>query len=196
MSNRLVSIIKQNNLPELRRFIASCSPEDVIAPGTPYLNDPLLDAASYGSPEAFHILSEMYTTAPEVAKKFNPKFRPLLSACGTANIDVMRFILDRHDPENRLPVGTVDLHQRDDSGDTPIIVAAGSLMYLDKDADEVEGDGLHWTEWIRDRIARGHHSLRIHRRLYAQGPRRADVILLNARRPRRRRLASRQTDKP
>ncbi|EED23961.1 ankyrin repeat-containing protein, putative [Talaromyces stipitatus ATCC 10500] len=137
--NRLVNIIKQNDLPRLRQFIASCSPEDVIAPGTPYLEDTLFNAASYGSPEALHILLEAYTAAPEVVKRFNPKFRLLLDAC-----------------ENRLPLGTVDLHQRDDSGATPILSAAGSLMYLDRDADEVEDEGLPWAEWVRDRIAKSH----------------------------------------
>jgi ankyrin repeat protein len=155
--NRLVNIIKQNNLPQLRQFIASYSPEDVIAPGTPYLEDTLFNAASYGSPEALHILLEVYTAAPENVKRFNPKFCLLLDACGAANIDVVRFILDSHDSsENRLPLGTVDLHQRDDSGDTPILAATGSLMYLDKDADEVEDKGLHWNEWFRNRIARSH----------------------------------------
>ncbi|KAJ5628281.1 hypothetical protein N7490_010509 [Penicillium lividum] len=154
--NRLINIIKQNDLPQLRQFIASCSPEDVIAPG-PYLEDTLFNAASYGSPEALHILSEVYTAAQEVVKRFNPKFRLLLDACGAANIDVVRFILDSHDSsENRLPLGTVDLHQRDDFGDTPILAAAGSLVYLETDADEVEDEGLHWNEWIRNRIARSH----------------------------------------
>jgi ankyrin repeat protein len=177
--NRLVNIIKQNDLPQLRQFIASCSPEDVIAPGTPYLEDTLFNAASYGSPEALHILLEVYTAAPEVVKRFNPKFHLLLDACGAANIDVVRFILDSHDsPENRLPLGTVDLHQRDDSGDTPILVATASLMYLDKDADEVEDEGLHWNEWIRNRIARGHQLINL---LLDRGCSATDVIppLLN-----------------
>ncbi|GFF70369.1 putative ankyrin repeat protein FPV162 [Aspergillus udagawae] len=160
--NRLVNIIKQNDLPQLRQFIASCSPEDVIAPGTPYLEDTLFNAASYGSPEALYILLEVYAAAPEVVKRFNPKFHLLLDACGAANADVVRFILDRHDsPENRLPLGPVDLHQRDDSGATPILLAARSLMYLDNDADEVEDEGLHWTEWVRDRFARGHQLIHL-----------------------------------
>ncbi|CAG8127124.1 unnamed protein product [Penicillium nalgiovense] len=154
--NRLGNIIKQNDLPQPRQFIASCSPEDVIAPGTPYLEETLFNAVSYGSPVALHILLEVYTAALEVVQKFNPKFR-LLDACGAANIDVVRFILDSHDgSENQLPLGTVDLHQRDDFGDTPILAATGSLMYLDKDADEVEDDGLCWNEWIRNRVARRH----------------------------------------
>ncbi|KAJ5789597.1 uncharacterized protein N7518_006608 [Penicillium psychrosexuale] len=169
--NRLVNIIKQNDLPQLRQFIASCNPEDVIAPGTPYLEDTLFNAASYGSPEALQILLDVYTTAPEVVKRFNPKFRLLLDACGAANIDVVRFVLDS--PENQLPLGTVDLHQRDDSGDTPILVAAGSLMYLDKDPDEVEDEGLHWAEWIRDRIARGHELIHL---LLDRGCSATDVI--------------------
>lgn len=158
---RLVSIIKQNDISLLRRFIASCSPEDVIAPGTTYLEDTLFNAASYGSPEALCILLGVYTAAPEIVKKLNPKFRLLLDACGAANIDVVRFILDSHDdPENLLPLGSVDLHQRDDdSGDTPILAAAGSLIYhdLDEDADEVEDEeGLDRNEWIRNRITRSH----------------------------------------
>lgn len=156
--NRLVNIIKQNDLPQLRQFIASCSPEAVIALGTPYLEDTLFNAASYGSPEALRIILEVYTAALDVVERFNPKFCLLLDACGAANIDVVRFILDSHDsPENRLLLGPVDLHQRDDSGDTPIIAAAGSLMCLDKDADEVE-DG---TEWIQDWISRGHQLIHL-----------------------------------
>ncbi|KAJ5752442.1 hypothetical protein N7520_009359 [Penicillium odoratum] len=77
----------------------------------------------------FTFFLEVYTAAPEVVKRFNPKFRLLLDACGAANVDVVPFILDSHDSsENHLPLGTVDLHQRDDSGDTPILAAAGSLM--------------------------------------------------------------------
>lgn len=160
--NRLVNIIKQNDLPQLRHFIATCAPDDVIAPGTPYLDDTLFNAASYGSPEALRILLEVYTAAPEVVNRFNPKFNLLLDACGAANVDVVRFILDTHDsPSNRLPFGTVDLHQRDESGDTPILAAAASLMYLDKDADEVEYEGLHWDEWIGNRIDRSHQLINL-----------------------------------
>ncbi|KFZ13073.1 hypothetical protein V502_06779 [Pseudogymnoascus sp. VKM F-4520 (FW-2644)] len=172
--NRLVNIIKQNDLPQLRHFIATCSPDDVIAPGTLYSDDTLFNAASYGSPEALHILLEVYTAAPEVVNRFNPKFDLLLDACGAANIDVVRFILDTHDsPDNRLPLGRVDLHQRDDSGDTPILAATASLMCLDKDADEVEYEGLHWDEWIRNRIARSHQLINL---LLDEGCSATDVI--------------------
>ncbi|OQE02092.1 hypothetical protein PENSOL_c003G03998 [Penicillium solitum] len=89
--------------------------------------------------------------------ELNPNFHLLLDACGAANIDVVRFILDSHDdPENPLPLGSVDLHQRDDSGDTPILAAAGSLIYPDEDADEAEDEGLDRNEWIRNRITRSH----------------------------------------
>ncbi|RLL95509.1 hypothetical protein CFD26_103962 [Aspergillus turcosus] len=156
--NRLVNIIKQNDLAQLRQFIASCSPEAVIVPGSPYLEDTLFNAASYGSPEALRIILEVYTAAPDVVERFNPKFCLLLDACGAANIEVVRFILDCHDsPENQLPLGPVDLHQRDDSGDTPIIAAAASLMNFDKAADEVEDE----TEWIQDRIARGNQLIHL-----------------------------------
>lgn len=148
-----MNIIKQNDLPQLRQFIALCSPDDVIAPGTPYLEDTLFNAASYGSPEALHILLEVYTAAPEVVKRFNPKFRLLLDVCGAANIDVVRFMLDSHDsPDNRLPLGAVNLHQRDDSGDTPILAATGSLIYLDEDADKAG---------IRNRITRGYQLINL-----------------------------------
>ncbi|OQE91263.1 hypothetical protein PENNAL_c0010G05176 [Penicillium nalgiovense] len=134
--NRLGNIIKQNDLPQPRQFIASCSSEDVIAPGTPYLEETL---SMRSRPVALHILLEVYTAALEVVQKFNPKFR-LLDACGAANIDVGQWIYIREI----------------DSGDTPILAATGSLMYLDKDADEVEDDVLCWYEWIRNRIARSH----------------------------------------
>lgn len=150
--NRLLNIIKQNDLPQLRQFIASYSPDDVIAPGTHYLDDILFNAASYGSSKALHILLEVYAASPEVVKKFNPKFQLLLDACGAANFDVVRFILDRNDnPENQLPLGKVDLHHRDDSGDTPILAAAGSLICLSEDPNE-END----IKWLQDRISRGH----------------------------------------
>jgi hypothetical protein len=85
----------------------------VIGPRTPYLEDTLFNAASYGSPEALHILLEMYTTALEVVKRCNPKFHLLLDAYGAAIIDVVRFILDSHDGlDNRLPLETVNLYQR------------------------------------------------------------------------------------
>lgn len=155
--NRLVGIIKQNDISLLRQFIASCSPEAVIAPGTPYLEDTLFSAASYGSPEALRILLGVYTAAPGIVKNLNPNFRLLLDACGAANIDVVRFILDSHDdPGSPLPLGSVDLHQRDDFGDTPILAAAGSLVYPDEDADEAEDEGLDRNEWIRNRITRSH----------------------------------------
>lgn len=65
--------------------------------------------------------------------------------------------MDSHDdPENPLPLGSVDLHQRDDPGDTPILAAAGSLIYPDEDADEAEDEGLDRNEWIRNRITRSH----------------------------------------
>ena len=155
--NRLVNIVKQNDLPQLRRFIDSNCPEDVIAPGTPYLEDILFNAPSYGSPKALNIILEVYTAAPEVVQMFNPKFSQLLDACGAANIDVVRFILDSHDgSENRLPLGKADLRQRDDSGKTAILAAAGSLMYIDQGADEVKDESIHWNEWIRNRIAGSH----------------------------------------
>ncbi|KAJ5481531.1 hypothetical protein N7475_000343 [Penicillium sp. IBT 31633x] len=176
--NRLVNIIKQNDLLQLRQFIASCSPEDIIAPGTPYSEDVLFNAASYGSPETLRIILAVYTAAPEVVAKFNPKFSLLLDACGAANIDVVCFILDSHDSSeipNSLQLGSVDLQQIDDSGDTPILAAAGSLMYLDKDAWEVEDNGLDLNEWIRDRIARGHRLINF---LLDRGCSATDVIPL------------------
>ncbi|GKZ28367.1 hypothetical protein AbraIFM66950_005540 [Aspergillus brasiliensis] len=157
--NRLVNIIKQNDLPQLRQFIASYPPKDVIAPGTPYLDDALSNAASYGSPEALRLLLEVHAAAPVVVQSFNPTYHLLLDACGAANIDVVRFILDRHgSPENRLPLGPVDLHQRDGTGATPILLAAGSLAYFDRGAEEDadEGSDVSVTEWMQDRIARGH----------------------------------------
>ncbi|KAL5354062.1 hypothetical protein ACLOAV_000147 [Pseudogymnoascus australis] len=172
--NCLVDIIKKNNLPQLRHFIATYAPDDVIAPGTLYLDDTLFNAASYGSPEALRILLEVYTAAPEVVSRFNPKFNLLLDACGAANVDVVRFILDTYDnPDNRLPFGTVDLHQRGASGDTPILAAAASLMCLDKDADEIEYKDLHWDEWIRNRIVRSHQLINL---LLDRGCSVADVI--------------------
>ncbi|KAJ5425052.1 hypothetical protein N7465_000122 [Penicillium sp. CMV-2018d] len=160
--NRLVSIIKQNNISLLRQFITSCSPDDVIAPGTAYLDDTLFSAASYGSPEALCILLGVYTAAPEIVKKFNPNFRLLLDACGAANIDIVRFILDSHDdPENPLPLGSVDLHQRDDFGDTPILTAARSLIYPDEDANEMEDEVLDRKEWIWNRITRSHQLINL-----------------------------------
>lgn len=158
--NRLVNIIKQNDLAQLHQFITSCSPDDVIAPGTPYLEDTLFNAASYGSPEALRIILEVYAAAPDVVEKFNPKFSLLLDACGAANVDVVRFILDSHDsPEShQLPLGPVDLHQRDDSGDTPILEAARSLTCLAKDDADNEEDE---TEWIQDRISRGHRLIHL-----------------------------------
>ncbi|KUM56983.1 hypothetical protein ACN42_g10217 [Penicillium freii] len=160
--NRLVSIIKQNNISLLRQFIASCSPDEVIAPGTAYLDDALFSAASYGIPEALRILLGVYTAAPEIVKKFNPNFRLLLDACGAANIDIVRFILDSHnDPENPLPLGSVDLHQRDDFGDTPILAAARSLIYPDEDVNEVEDEGFDRNEWIWNRITRSHQLINL-----------------------------------
>ncbi|KAL4756307.1 ankyrin repeat-containing domain protein [Aspergillus foveolatus] len=160
--NRLVNIIKQNDLHQLRQFIALCPPEDVIAPGTPYLDDALSNAASYGSPDALRLLLEVHAAAPEMVQRFNPTYRLLLDACGAANIGVVRFILDRHgSPENRLPLGPVDLHQRGGTGETPILLAAGSLTYLDNDAEEAEDGGSDVTEWMRDRIARGHQLIHL-----------------------------------
>ena len=43
--NRLVDIIKHNDLPQLRQFIALCYPEDMIAPRTPYSDGTLFNAA-------------------------------------------------------------------------------------------------------------------------------------------------------
>jgi hypothetical protein len=94
---------------------------------------------------------------PGSCQEVQSKFRLLLDAHGAANIDVVHYILDSHDGSaNRLPLGTVDLHQRDDSEDTPILAASGSVVYLDKDADEVEDEGRHSNEWIQNRIARSH----------------------------------------
>jgi hypothetical protein len=98
-------------------------------PGIQYSDDTLFNSASDGSPEALHILLEVYTAAPEIVNRFNPKFNLLLDAYGAANIDVVRFISDAYDsPDNRLPLVTVDLHHRDDSGITPVLAAAASLM--------------------------------------------------------------------
>ena len=99
----------------------------------------------------------MYTATPGSCQELQSKFRLLPDAHGAANIDVVRFILDSHGGSaNRLPLGTVDLHQRYDSGDTPILAASGSLIYLNKDADQVEDEGRHSNEWIGNRIARSH----------------------------------------
>lgn len=77
----LVSIIKQNDRSPPRQFIASCSPEDVIAPGTLYLEDTLFSAASYGSPETLRILLGVYTAAPEIVKSSIP-----ISTCCSTHV--------------------------------------------------------------------------------------------------------------
>ena len=87
-----MSIIKQNDLHQVRQFIVLRFPEDDIVPRTLYLEDALFNAASYGSTEALHILLE----APEVVLRFIPQFRLMLNAYATANADVVRFILDSH----------------------------------------------------------------------------------------------------
>lgn len=158
----LVSIIKRSDLLQLRQFIASNPPEAVIAPGEPYLADTLFIAAAYGSPEALRLILEVHQGAPEVVQRFNPKFNMLFDACGATNIDVVRSILDTHHrPENRMPLGTIDLHRRDDYGDTPIIVAAGSMMYLDENAFDEDDDGLYLSSRFQDRVTRGHQLIHL-----------------------------------
>ncbi|KAI7971927.1 hypothetical protein EIK77_007526 [Talaromyces pinophilus] len=135
--NRLINIIKQNNLPELHQFVTLYPSKNVITPGTTYLEDTLFNTASYGSSKALNIPLEVYTVVLEVIKRFNPKFDLLLNACGAANLNIMRFILDCHNsPETRLALKTVNLYEGDNSRDTPIIVAIGSPIYLNKVLDK------------------------------------------------------------
>ncbi|KAF9892466.1 hypothetical protein FE257_001575 [Aspergillus nanangensis] len=158
--NRLVNIIKQNDLSQLRQFIASHPPEAVIAPGSAYMDDTWSTAAAYGSPEALQMVLEVYAAAPDVVERFDTKINLLPDACRVANIDIVRFILDSHNsPDNRLPVGTVDLHQKCVCGDTPILLAAESLMHPEIDPDGEDKDLP--LKWVGDSIARSHRLIHL-----------------------------------
>ncbi len=86
-----------------------------------------------------------------------PSSVSLLDACGAANVDVVRFILTAMTLQRITYLsGRIDLRQRDDSGDTPILAAAGSLICLAKDIDEEDK-----TEWIQDRISRAHQLMHL-----------------------------------
>jgi hypothetical protein len=138
--NLLLTIIKQNDLSQLHQYIASCAPEEVLAPTEVKTQDPFFVAATHGSPETLRVLLEVSTAAPEVVERFHQRRLCLLhDACGAANLDIVRFILDINNNQgSQLPLGTVDLQGRDGTGKTPILAAAASLVYLYPDVDDAE----------------------------------------------------------
>lgn len=176
--NLVLSIIKQNVLSQLHQYIASYPPEAVLAPTGVYSEDPFFVAATHGSPETLRVLLDVYAAVPEVVERFDQRRLCLLhDVCAVANLDTVRFILNSHNSQRRqlpLPLGTVDLHGRNDAGKTPTLAAAASLVYLNLDADEAEEDeGANRNTWIGDRIARGQQLIHF---LLDQGCPATDII--------------------
>ncbi|KAL4863475.1 hypothetical protein BDV12DRAFT_177474 [Aspergillus spectabilis] len=156
----LLTIIKENDLPQLRHYIASLPAEAILDRKRPYYEDPFYLAASEAKPETLRILLELYAAASESPEPLPIEqqrgFSLLHAACRTANIDTVRFILDSQESqENQLSVvlGKANLHGRDHKTErTPILEAAASLQQLQLDAEEAVDDGADRNQWVRNRI--------------------------------------------
>jgi hypothetical protein len=142
----LPKIIQLNDIPMLRQYISVYSRATALAPGNAYYCDPFEVAATHGRIDALHLLLEEYVADPTQTTALDQREFSLLNvACGSARVEIVRFLLD-----SQPPLGTVSA--RDRWNETPLLSAAASLAYL-KFEDAGEGEDRYG--WIRDRIARG-----------------------------------------
>lgn len=142
----LHKIIKLNDIPMLKQYISVYSRAAALAPGSVYYCDPFEVAATHGRIDALRLLLEEYAADPTQTTALDQRgFTLLNAACGSANVETVRFLLD-----SQPPLGTVSA--RDRWNETPLLSAAASLASLKfEDADEGEDS----YGWISDRIARG-----------------------------------------
>jgi hypothetical protein len=130
----------------LKQYISVYSRATALAPGNAYYCDPFEVAATHGHIDALRLLLEEYAADPTQTTALDQRgFTLLNAACGSARVEIVRFLLD-----SQPPLGTVSA--RDRWNETPLLSAAASLAYLKfEDADK----GEERLGCIRDRIARG-----------------------------------------
>ncbi|KAL2838619.1 ankyrin repeat-containing domain protein [Aspergillus pseudoustus] len=154
----LLEAIQQNDLPQLHHYVSSVSAEAIPGRTSPYYEDPFFLAASEAQPETLRILLDVYassaTTDPAETFKEKRGFSLTHVACRSANVEIVRFILDnRENLESRLALGVADLDSRDRRSDnTPIMEAAASLSELYLDAAKAENRNIDRNSWFHDRI--------------------------------------------
>ncbi|KAL4954888.1 ankyrin repeat-containing domain protein [Aspergillus filifer] len=141
--NSLFTIVRTNDIPQLRQYISSFPPNAILDRYYPYFEDPFYLAACHAKPETLRILLDVYTAAAESSESFKQqrRFSLLHVARSHANIDIMRFILDSYgrpgkDKQSSRVLGAVNLHE----------------------VDYGHGNGFDRGKWVQDRITRADKS--------------------------------------
>jgi ankyrin repeat protein len=171
--------IRQNDIAQLNRYIASFPPTDLVRRTEAYHDDPFYLAVSESGPETLHILN-IYTSAVKEEPAQSLKHRPfslLHVACRSGNVEIVRFFLDnRESLESRLALGLADLNHQDfHSNKSLILEAAASLSELYLDEWEERNSNINRNEWFQDLIARGEETIQL---LLERGCSTTDIIPL------------------
>ncbi|KAL3489189.1 ankyrin repeat-containing domain protein [Aspergillus germanicus] len=130
--NDLLTAIGENDLGQLKRYIDSFAPDDILGRKRPYYGDQSFIAASESKPETLRILLDVYESSVSDASSgtFEEQrgFTLLNVACRSANI------------ETRLRRQLMKLHL-DDAG--------------------AHKRDVEWSHWVSDRIAKGEQVIRL-----------------------------------
>ncbi|KAL2850090.1 ankyrin repeat-containing domain protein [Aspergillus pseudodeflectus] len=170
--------IRQDDIAQLNRYIASFPPTDLVRRTEAYHDDPFYLAVSEAGPETLHILLNIYTSAVKEEPAQSLKHRPfslLHVACRSGNVGIVRFFLDNHESlESRLALGLADLNHQDfRSNKSLILEAAASLSELYLDEWEERNSNINRNEWFQDWIARGEETIQL---LLERGCSTTDII--------------------
>ncbi|KAL3462512.1 ankyrin repeat-containing domain protein [Aspergillus heterothallicus] len=158
--------IRQNDIAQLNRYIASFPPADLVRRTEAYHDDPFYLAVSEARPETLRLLLNVYMSAIKEEPAQSLKDRPfslLHVACRTGNVEIVRFLLDnRESLESRFALGLADLDHRDfRSNKSLILEAAASLSELYLDEWEERNSNINRNKWFQDRIARGDETIQL-----------------------------------
>lgn len=145
LGDLLFATIRYNDLPSLKQYLSVYSPrldvEDKV------FNDPLCIAASQGRTEVLRVLIDYYKTNLTQVPLYQRKCSLLTAACGEAQIETARFIMDSQPALNS---ARIDQVYRDEA----LLATArslGSLPFSSRE-NETPADCYHW---IINRTAHG-----------------------------------------
>ncbi|KAJ5757766.1 uncharacterized protein N7511_006460 [Penicillium nucicola] len=151
LGDLLFATIRYNDLPRLKQYLSVYSPrldvEDKV------FNDPLCIVASQGRTEVLRVLIDYYKTNLTQVPLYERKCSLLTAACGEAQIETARFILDSQPPLN-------SAHIKQEYRDEALLATARSLGSLPSSghANETPEDCYHL---LSNRVARGEELMRL-----------------------------------
>ncbi|KAJ6014857.1 ankyrin repeat-containing domain protein [Penicillium herquei] len=142
----LLSIITDDNIPMLHRYISSYSKDYLLAPGETNTLDPFWNAAASGSTESLNILFDYYRDEPSpVVLLEKRRFSLVTTAASHGQLETVRWLLEHESLLESLHIPNAD-------DGSILLAAAGSLSVLGLRIPHPCDD---LGAWLRVRVSRG-----------------------------------------